>query len=154
MVNIEKGNVFTGARARFTVGSKVLGYATGCSGSEEIQYEPVNILDNIRVQEYVPVGYVTSLSASHVRLINRGLRSAAAGEIFPKVGGDTDEHLRNILDAAQDMNAIIEDSRTGAIFMLLQEVKTARHSWRIDARGIVGEDVDFVAIVMKDEEEA
>lgn len=154
MVNIEKGNVFTGARARFTVGGKVLGYATGCSGSEEIQYEAVNILDNVQVQEYVPVGYMTSLSASQLRLVGRGLRSSAAGTIFPKIGANTDEHLRNILDAAQDMNAVIEDSRTGAIFMLLQEVKVARHSWRIDARGLVGEDVDFVAIRMKDEEEA
>jgi hypothetical protein len=39
----EKGRVFTGARARFLIQGKKVGYATNVAGSEEIQYDPVNL---------------------------------------------------------------------------------------------------------------
>lgn len=147
---LPKGQVFTGARARFTVNGKVIGFATNCSGSEEIQYEPITVLGNVQVQEHVPVGYSVSFNASRIRLVNRSLKSPEV-EIFPKTGRDPQEHLRNILDIGEDFSAIIEDSVTGQIIMLLEQVKVASHNFSVTARGVVGEDVSFVAIRMRDE---
>ena len=81
---LPKGNVFTGARARFIIEGRVIGFATNCSGGEEIRYEPVEVLDNIQVQEYVPVGYTVTFQASRVRLIGRSVRSPDVN-IFPNV---------------------------------------------------------------------
>lgn len=147
-----KGLVFTGARARFSVDGKIIGYATNCSGSEEITYEPIQVLDHIQTVEFVPTGYNVSFTASRVRLITRSLKSPSLN-IFPKVGVDDAEHLRNILDMG-DMDALIEDSRTGERFMELEQLKVASHNWTITARGIVGEDITFVAIRMRDEADA
>lgn len=149
---LPKGLVFTGARARFSVDGKPIGFATNCSGSEEIQYEPVNVLDNIQTVEFVPIGYSVSFQAGRVRLIGDPLRGPNK-DMFPKLGNNAQEHLENILNLG-DMAAQIEDSITGAIFMNLEQVKIASHSWTVSARGIVGEDINFVAVRMRDEAEA
>jgi len=154
MVALPKGDVFTGARARFMVDGRVIGFATNCSGGEEIQYEPVNVLDNIQVQEWVAVGYNVNFQASRVRLINRSVRSPDIN-IFPRVGQNPQEHLTNILAAEfSEMNAVIEDTVTGGIFMLLEQVKLQSHNFTVTARGITGEDLTFVAIRMLDEADA
>ena len=149
---LPKGLVFTGARARLSIDGKPIGFATNCSGSEEIQYEPVNVLDNIQTVEFVPVGYTVSFQASRVRLIGDPLRGPAK-DMFPKLGNNAQEHLQNILDLG-DMVAQVEDSITNQIFMNLEQVKIASHNWSVGARGIVGEDINFVAVRMRDEAEA
>jgi hypothetical protein len=149
---LPKGLVFTGARARFSVDGKPIGFATNCSGSEEIQYEAVNVLDHIQTVEFVPIGYTVSFQASRVRLIGDPLRGPAK-DMFPKLGANSQEFLQNILNLA-DMVAQIEDSITGQIFMNLEQVKIASHNWTIGARGVVGEDINFVAVRMRDEAEA
>jgi hypothetical protein len=68
------------------------------------------------------------------------------------VGSSTEDHLENILISG-DMTATIEDTKTGKLFATLEQVKMASHNWSIDARGVVGEDVTFVAVRVKDESE-
>lgn len=157
--SIPRGQVFTGARARFMVNNKTVGYATSVSGSESIMYEPIEVLDNIQVAEHVPLGYYVSFSASRVRLFgaNAGTAGSLKGELaaFPKLGADSDALLANILDLADDMTCVISDAagRRGENFMTLKNVKITSHNWAIAARGVVGEDISFVAIRMHDEED-
>lgn len=153
---LPKGEILTGARARFTVGTKVVGFATNVTVTESIQYEAVNVLDNIEVQEHVPVGYDVSMTASRVRLINRSLKSPVMN-IFPKTGIDPQEHLANIIGfdlPANSLDASIEDTVTQTTYMLMEQVKIQSHNFTVTARGIVGEDVTFVGIRVKDETEA
>jgi hypothetical protein len=152
-----KGNVFTGARARFSVNGIVIGYATNCSGSEEITYEPIKVLDHIQTVEFAPIDYNVTFTASFVRLVgpsfSNSLRSLG---LFPELGNDDSTFLRNILDLDNGipMQATIEDSRTPSkMFMLLDQVKIASRNWSIGARGVVAEDVSFVAVRMLDEAE-
>lgn len=144
-----KGNVFTGARAKFSINSVKVGYATNCSGSEEVVYEPVEVLDNIEVEEFVPVAYRVNFTAGRVRIIGETLKSAGW---FPKNGANPSEHLQEILKTG-DLTCTIEDSKTGKAFMTLEQVKAASHNWAVNARGIVAEDMAFVAIRMRDESE-
>lgn len=145
----EKGRLFTGARARFSIGGVKVGYARNVAVTEEIQYDPVEVLDNIEVEEYVPVAYRVTFTASHFRIIGETVKSLG---YFPNVGSNTEEHLSNIL-VSGDLSALVEDTRTGKIFATLEQVKVASHNWTIDARGVVGEDLTFVAIRVKDESE-
>lgn len=147
-----KGLVFAGCRARFSVDGQGVGYATDCNGSEEIQYEPIRVLDSIQTVEFVPIGYDVSFSAARVRLIGQPLRGPDL-DIFPKLGNDPQEHLQNILNKG-DLTAQIEDSISGLIFMILEQCKVSRRNWAIAARGVVGENIDFVGVRMRDESEA
>jgi hypothetical protein len=147
----EKGLVFTGARARFSVNGKKVGWATNVSGSEEIQYEEAEVLDNIQVQEHVPVRYRCTLSCSTIRIVGKTLKSQG---FFPKIGANSEDLLRNILTNG-DLSAMIEDTNAGVTTIIAnyEQVKVASHNWTINATGIVGEDVTFVAIRVKDESE-
>jgi hypothetical protein len=145
----EKGRVFTGARARFMIDGKKVGYATNCSGGEEIQYEQLECLDNIEVEENVPVGYRVTFSASKARIVGETIKSEG---FFPKTGKNPAEHLQNIL-LQDDMVCVIEDSKTERKIMTLEQVKMGSRNFTINARGIVAKDVTYLAIRMKDESE-
>lgn len=145
----EKGRVFTGARARFMIEGKKVGYGTNTNGSESITYQPVDVLGNIETEEHVPVGYEVSFNASFVKIVGQTLKSEG---FFPACGNDSDEHLLNILNQG-DMVVTIEDKKTNKIIMTLEQVKAASRNFTVAARGIVGKDVNFVGIRMKDESE-
>lgn len=145
----EKGRLFTGARARFSIEGTKVGYARNVNISEEIQYDPVEILDNIQVEEYVPVAYRVSFSASHFRIIGETVKSLGW---MPSLGNSPSDHLENILING-DLASLIEDTSTGTPFATIEQVKVATRNWTIDSRGIVGEDLTFVAIRVKDESE-
>ena len=145
----EKGNLFTGARARFSIQGQKVGFARNVTVREEIQLDPVEVLDNIEVEEYVPVAYRVTFSASIFRIIGDTIKSRG---FFPETGANTEEHLTNILNTGE-LTCTIEDTRSGDIFATLEQVRTQSHNWTIDARGVVGEDIEFVAIRLKDETE-
>jgi hypothetical protein len=147
----QKGKLMTGARARFLLDGVVVGYARTVTVSEAIEYTPIEVMDNIEVAEHVPVAYRVTLTASYFRILNESVKKL---NWFPKVGSNTNDHLLNILNAGE-MSAVIEDS--GGLltkgFMQVEQVRLASHNWTIDARGVVGEDAEFVAIRVKDESE-
>ena len=145
----EKGRLFTGARARFLIDGVKVGYARNVNVSEEIQYDPVEILDNIEVEEYVAVAYRVTFTASQFRIIGETVKSLGW---FPSLGANTEEYLSNILTSG-DLTATVEDTRTGKLFATLEQVKVQSHNWTVDARGVVGEDLTFVAVRVKDESE-
>lgn len=145
----EKGRLGTGARARFSINGVRVGYARNVAITEEVQYEEINVLDNVEVEEYVPVGYRVSFTASQFRIIGETIKSQGQ---FPPVGANTEEHLLNILNTGE-LTATIEDVRTGSLISTLEQVKIASHNYTIDARGVIGEDITFNAIRLKDESE-
>ena len=145
----QKGKIYTGARARFSIEGKTVGYARNVSGSEAIEYVPVEVLDNIEVEEYVPVAYRVTLTAGMFRIVGETLKSNG---LFPSNGQNSSQHLLNIL-ATGELNAQLEDTKTGKIIAQFTQVKVASHNFATDAKGLVGEDVEFNAIRMQDESE-
>lgn len=145
----EKGRVLSGARARFLINGTKVGYARNVSVGEQIEFQPLELIDNIEVEEHVPTAYRVTFSAGMVRIVGETVKSLGW---FPQVGANTEEHLENILTSG-DLTANIEDTKTGRLVATLEQVKMASRNMTIDARGIVGTDVEFVAIRMKDESE-
>ncbi len=143
---VDKGLIFSGARARMLIDGVPFGFAINVAGSEEIQYDPVEVLDNIEVQEHVPIAYRVTLSASKVWVINETLKQAG---FFPKGGASPTERLRNILNQ-RDLTVLIEDSQRNEFFYVYEQVRIATHNWQIAARAIVNQDVTFVAVRAKD----
>ena len=135
--------VFSGARARFIFNSITVGYAAGVSGEETIDYEPVEVLDLLEVREHVPVAYRVSLSAQVFRVIGDSLKAQG---IFPKPA--------EIIQSTGLSAAIHDNGVTGNTMALFTGVRTAGHTWDVTARGIVSENVNFVAIKVADESEA
>ena len=161
-------NTFAGARCIFRVNDKVVAYASGVDGSEEVMYEAVDVLDNVEVMEYVVVGYRASLNCAIFRTVSgttasgpnstQGPRRVAEGElgsikkpsigIFPRSTGTPSEILTNGF-----MSATITDRLTGTTLERYEEVKATTRNFSITARGIVGQNVGFNAIRNRDESE-
>lgn len=142
--------VFSGARAYFSWNNEQIGFASGCSGSEEITYEPIDAIGRLEVQEHVPTGYRVTFSAQVFRTIATGGTTAnkpgslKEQNIFPKF-----EEILKVLG----VNALIQDQLSGKIIFKLEQVKCASYNFNITARGVVGQNVNFVAIRARDESE-
>ena len=133
--------VFSGARARFKFDDVTVGYASGVSGEETIDYEPVEVLDLLEVREHVPVAYRTTLSAQIFRVFGDSLKNQG---IFPRT--------QDII-TLNAMSAAIEDKINSDTLALFTGVRTSGHTFDVTARGIVSENVTFVAIKVQDESE-
>ena len=145
----QKGRVLTGCRARFMVEGKKVGYATNVSFSEEVQYDPLEVLDNVEVEEFVPTAYRCTFTATLVRIVGETIKSEGW---FPKSGSTTEDHLRNIL-LQGDMSAVIEDTSTGKKICTVEQLKMQSRNSTINARGMVAKDCTFVCVRCKDESE-
>jgi hypothetical protein len=142
---------FTGARAVFMWNGEVVAFASGVNGGEEISHEPVEVLDHLEVMEHAPTAYRVSLSASIFRTIGKGSQSTQDSpgslkqqQIFPRF----DQILR-----LEGVEVMIQDSVSGKVLYLITGVKASGQNFQISARGIVGQNVNFVALKMLDESE-
>ena len=140
----ELGRVLSGARARLMIEGVPVMYATNVSYSEEIQYDPVEVLDKLDVAEHVPVAYRVTFSSQHVRVVLNPIKNRDGVEIFPR--------LEDILTTGE-MTATVEDSVTGAVVASIERVRASRYTQNIGARAMVLTDVEFVAIRVRDESE-
>jgi hypothetical protein len=135
--------VFSGPRARFKIKGQTIGYAGGVSGEETIDYEPVDVIDLLEVKEHVPVAYRATLNAQIFRVIGKSVKAQG---LFP-----TPDKIIN----SEAMQASIEDAEiTGKTIALFTGVRTAGHTFDVTARGLVSENVTFVAIRVADESES
>ena len=129
---------FSGARALFLINSNPIGFAGGMSGSEEIDYEPVDTLNYLEVREHVPVAYRVSLNAQVFRVVGESLKKLG---IIPR--------LEEIITSG-DLEAV-QDSVTGQTIALFTGVRAAAQNFDVTARGLVQTAVSFVAIRHYDE---
>lgn len=124
-------------------GVKVM-YATNVSYSEEIQHDPVEVLDQFDVAEHVPIAYRVTFSAQMVRVITNPIKLRDGVVIQPR--------LEDIL-SAPELTATVEDRASGTVIANIERVKAVRYTQNVGARGIVLNDVEFVAIRIRDESE-
>jgi len=130
---------FSGARAVFLIDNVPVAFAGGTSGGEELQYDPIDVLNLLEVREFVPVAYHATLNAQIFRVVGKSLKALG---IMP-----TED---NILTTG-DLSAAIQDTITNETVALFQGVKCSGHNFDVTARGVVQEQVSFVAIRMLDE---
>lgn len=139
----------TGARARFSINGVKVGYARSVNLNENIDYRPLEVLDNIRIEEHVPVGYDCALTCEQFKIVNQTFKARG---FFPKTGRDSSEHLLNIL-LQGELTATLEDVVSGRILATVERCRIATTNYTVNARDITGENVTFVAILVKDESE-
>ena len=133
------GNTFTGARALFKVDGVPIGFAGGVSGSESIDYEPVDVLNVLQVREFVPVAYRATLNAQVFRVIGQSVKQLG---IFSR--------LDNILTDAV-LTCSVEDRVTRETIAQFFDCQASEHSFDISARGLVSENITFVTTKLEDE---
>ncbi|MGI4850846.1 MAG: hypothetical protein ACRYGR_02785 [Janthinobacterium lividum] len=142
-------DVPTGARCVFKINGQTLMYARSVAISEQIDYQPVNVLNDVRVAQFVPTAYRVTLTASTIRLVGTTLKSLG---FFAKTGQDSTTQLLSILNIGE-LVAELQDSVSGKTLATVNGVKIASHNFSVDSQGMISEDVEFVAVSVSDESE-
>lgn len=134
-------NTFSGPRARLTAAGVIVGYAADVSGNENYQYDEVDCIGVLEVQEYVVVGYRASFQARIFRLIGRSLKALG---IYPTLGA--------VLTSG-DISVGIEDTVTGEVPYQFIGAKCADKNFNGNARSVFAEDTSWVCTRILDESE-
>ena len=142
--------VITGARCRVQVDGKTVGFASNVSYTAQDVYQEQQSLDNYEVAELVPVRYTV---AGRIGLIRISGRNARTMGLIPKAGKDADEHLANVL-AQKDAVLALYDKGVSKNMAYVHGVRFTGHGLTVQAGGIAGEDIPFMAIRDTDESEA
>lgn len=131
----------TGARAIFRLDSNQIAYASNVSYNENIQYEPVNVLDRLDVVEHAEVGYTVDFQCQNFRIPNQSVKQLGIMS-----------RLQDILTQGE-LTAEVIDRNTGAILLLMTGVKLQARQTTVDARGMMTETWTFVGRRAIDEQE-
>lgn len=131
--------VMTGARAIFRLAGNKVAFASNVSFNENIQYEPVNVLDQLEVAEHAEVGYAVDLQCQNFRVPEQSVKQLGIMS-----------RLQGILTQGE-MTAEVIDSVTGAIILLMTGVKLQARQTTVDARGVMTETWSFVGRASTDE---
>jgi hypothetical protein len=132
----------SGARARFFIGSKEIGWATGVSASENIVQQPIDILGNIDPVEIEPIGRSVTIQATAMRLLGASLAAAGVWAV-----GETADVIN-----FNSMMAEIYDPITDVTIWRIEGLKCQTRSWNLDSRGLMSTNVSFLALRMFDEQ--
>jgi len=140
--NDQQSRVMTGARAIFSVDGNKVAYASNVSFNENIQLEPVNVLDHLEVLEHAEVGYTVDFQCTNFRIPFSSVKKLGIMSKFSQI-------------LTQGELAVdLIDRNSGAVILLMTGVKLQARQSQMDARGIMTETWSFVGRKAEDEEGA
>ena len=132
-------DVIVGARARFAIEGRIMGYASNVSGGHNIEWTPLDVLGMLKKMEFVATGYTANLSASLFRLINKSVKALG---FMPK--------YKDILKSGA-MSAILEDIITGKVIAKSTGVRISEERFDMQARSPLTSNITFVTEMLLDE---
>lgn len=136
----------TGARCLFSLDNQIMAFANGVNINESVEYDAVEPLGILAVREWAPIAYRVDMSAGAYRTVGTGEGEGSLKQrtLFPK---------ESAILVKDPMVALIADRGTRKIIGKVGGVFIQSHSLNISARGLVGVDINMVAIRMTDESE-
>ena len=138
-----KTRLFAGARAVLKVNGKTIGYCTGISGTETIDYQPVEVLGQADVQEYMLVARRVNFTASFVRILKDSL---VASSLFPK----GDMATLDLIDFPEMSVTVFDDVEDSAVYKF-EGVRPTNRSFTVDKSSVMSVNASFVALTMTDD---
>jgi hypothetical protein len=136
-----RGAIFTGARCVFSLRGQRVGFATGVNITEQIQTEPVNVLDDVFIQEAAPVGVNVTFTAQLFRLVGASLKKFG---LWPAA-----DHLSVI--TMGELDATVRDHVTNQTLAHLIRCRCTSRTFETSARGLSAINTEWIAVKMLDE---
>jgi len=129
----------TGARAIFRIAGSKIAWASNVSYNENYQLEPINVLDQLQVQEHAEVGYTVDMQCQSFRVAEASVKQLGIMST-----------LSQVLTQGE-LTAEVIDKITGATLLLMTGVKLQARQTTVDARGVMTETWSFVGRTSEDE---
>ncbi len=141
MASYQRGAIYTGARCIFSLKGQKVGFASQVNVEEQIQHEPITVLDNVFAEEYAPVGVTVTFTATFFRLVGASLRKFG---FWPSA-----DHVSVV--TMGELDATLRDHVTQQTLANIQRCRCQSRSLEVNARGIAGTNTQWVAIKLLDE---
>jgi hypothetical protein len=135
-------DVLTGARTRLQLNGKTVAVVTGMTIEEDVEHQPLEVIDNIAVSEWVPVAYRVRGSANRARLYKNTPTQYGFGW-----------DLEKLKAGGTPVTGIVIDSVTGKSVGRINNFKMEGRVQRTDARAITMEEIRWNATLFQDEEQ-
>jgi len=129
--------VFSGVRGLLKIDGVTVGWLAGASGSTNLQQTPLEVCNNVDVEEYVTTGRNHSGSMETVRLVDRDLVSIG---LLPGGGASS-----AAVASFTGKTAQICDTVTDKVLVQMEGLKLTSYNWSMAARGIVMDNAAWVA---------
>lgn len=134
--------VMTGARAVFRIAGNQVAFASNVSFNESIQYEEINVLDQLEVAEHAEVGYKVDLQCQNFRVPGKSVKQLGIMK-----------RLQDILTQGELTADVIDSIKENSIILFMTGVKLQARQTTVDARGVMTETWSFVGRTSTDEDE-
>ena len=131
--------IMTGAKAIFRINGTQIAYASNVSYNENIQLEPINVLDNVSVLEHAEVGYTVDMQCQTFRVQNESVKQLGLMPVLSKL----------LLNG--ELTAEVIDRTSNTVLLLMEGVKLQARQTSVDARGLMTETWQFVGRKASDE---
>jgi hypothetical protein len=129
---------------------RTLARGTNVQYTVEIDYQDIEVLDNVEVDEFAPVAYRVNGTIGMVKVTGTTPKSLG---LIPETGKDHEEHLENILLQADIALVLMDKKSPPTNLTTLTGVKFSSYGWAVAARGIASENIAFKAKRETDESE-
>jgi hypothetical protein len=150
---------FTGARCRFKIGEKFVGYSLGCTGVTGIVYTPIQALGHLEVLEHAPSAYTVEMTSNLSRVVHGGsgtrlstIDFANTNENSPDGGDVTSPQLMpsfakdgTPILTSGELTGHIYDRVTASTLYTITGLKAQQKSWDAAGAGAVAENITWVA---------
>ena len=141
MASYQRGAIYTGARCIFSLKGQKIGFASQVNVEEQIQHEPITVLDNVFAEEHAPVGVTVTFTAQLFRIVGASLRKFG---FWPAA-----DHVSVI--TMGELDATLRDHVTQQTLANIQRCRCVSRSLEVSARGIAGTNTSWVAQRLLDE---
>jgi hypothetical protein len=118
----------------------VVGYCTGISIAENIEYQPIDPIDSIHTIEHSEVAYRVNGTLDFVRIVNL---SAVSKGYWSK--------LQDMIQGLPELTMVVQDSVTESVLYTVIGWKPETKNFRVEGRTLAGENVTWVGQVVLDE---
>jgi hypothetical protein len=132
---------FSGPRAQLWIagasGRQLVGWATGCSGSVNVQQMRIDVLGNPASEEIEPVGFTVAGNFERVRIVDLSLVELGVDP----TQGDTINFIN-----FPALNIDVYDQVGETVIESIRGARMSQRTWSVQARGITSEQVAFEAL--------
>jgi len=134
---------FTAPRCRILLDNKTIGFGTNVSFTVTYEYQDVDVIDNLEVEEFALTAYRVNGSIAKVGTTETSPKTLG---MMPQTGIDSEQHLLNALLHGESVLQLVDkyaaDEAAKTLHYLYGCVFDS-HGFSIAARGLAGDNVTF-----------
>ena len=137
---VDTNKYVTGPRAILKVNGAPVGYCTGITIQENVEYQPIEPIGSIHTVEHAEVAYRVTGTCDFVRIFNN---NASSNLLWT----DMNDFKDGITPLEMEVLDQVQDKTLYTVFGFKPESR----SFRVEGRTLAGENVSWVAKAIKDE---